>query len=144
MEVIEGLRNFVDKDVILQALSEAEEVGSNIVIFSFIPSGNSDYLEGLNFILKVNPYLNQVIWVRVEFLISKDFSAKKFFTEVVNEVFMKGGEIAIKKDGISLIFKLRGKDLERQINNLIDFIAKLIPGKVPNFKYSSFAVIESG
>ncbi len=142
-KVAEELSEFIPTKELLWASSEADELGANLIILAF-KVGNCRFINRMNIILRYLPLISEVLWMRVEIIISSDLPAKDFLTRIYNELIRSGAEVAVKKDSISAIYKLNLNSIRESIKSVINNIKEILGCSSLEINYLGFEVMNIG
>ncbi len=128
-EIAEEFSSIVPRDKLLSLFEDANELSARYVIVSLkLKDRTLRYLKGVNVIFTYLPHISKVMNVNIEFLISKDVSARDFLTRHYKELVGLGGSVAIGDDGISVFLKLGLRNCRRKLEDLIRKVVRIIEG----------------
>ena len=140
-DLINEASQFLSSEIITWAVSEAEEVGAEYVVFHFKVEGCEGF-EGINLIVKYAPYTELVPNVFIEALLSKELEAKRFIQDIYPTLLRDGFEVAVKKDGISAIRSVpTSTTISEALIACMEEVRKVLGCKDVNLKYEKYALV---
>ena len=143
MSAMEGL---ISSDSLTAVFAMADEECARKIILHFKVSGCEPLSEAGLFITYV-PYADIVELLRLEVRINPDkVLAREFMSNQYNKLVKLGAQVAIGKDGVHVIFKVReGRSLVGFIRRTLDLVCEAFSdekgGKEPNLTYDGFTLV---
>ena len=104
-EFARELSSLIPEEKIMGAASEADINGDSFLVFGFRPESSS-FIIDTNLIVKYIPLRDEVLWGRIEFVISPGIEAVSFMEKVYPKLISMGFEIVVESEGIYAYYKL--------------------------------------
>lgn len=146
MGFMSAMEEIISSDSLTAIFAMADEECARKIILHFKVSGCEPLSEASLLIMYV-PYADIVEPLRLEVRINPDkVLAREFMSNQYSRLVKLGAQVAIDKDGVYAIFKVReGKDLVRFIRRTLDLVCEAFSdrkgNKEPNLTYDGFTLV---
>ncbi len=142
-EIASNLSGLIPKEKIFWAASEADINGNTFLVFKLKPEG-STYIEGVNLIIKYIPLREEVLWGRLEFVISPSIEAAKFMENVYPKLISLGYKVVVDSEGVFASYKLGQEINESIITQLYEKLCKLLSNSCGTLIFRSVIAVGEG
>lgn len=139
----DNLSGLIPKEKILWAASEADINGDTLLFFKLTPE-SSTYIEGANLIIKYMPLRDEVLWGRVEFIISPSMRAAKFMNEVYPKLISLGYKVIVDSGGVFASYNLGQVIQDSVISELYEKLCELLDNNCGTLVFRDVMTVGEG